>query len=176
MSTAYVLLVTGANRDKLIPHDALSDDEKVAKAHGGFVARLKVGDPEVDAAMALFKPADLASHGGNDGHMYFCTPTQVDGGNGGGGGDGSSAAKELRVRQGFHKRSYWNFRACPPNNEPDTARFPPLLRFEACLHFRNFDRAYDFLNTRPAGSNRTRQQILGAVFDFVQLVAVTEQA
>jgi hypothetical protein len=176
MTTEYVLLVTGPREEKLIPVAELTGEEGAASNDGKYVAVLNTHDPAVEAAMSLFMPAKMKADGGNEGYMYFCSPTQVDGGNGGGGGDGSSRPKELRVRKSFHEKSYWNFRVCPPGTVADEQKFPPLLRFEACLYFNNFVSASNFLNEFPKGSPRSRLQILGAVFQFVQLVAVTKQA
>lgn len=166
MAQDYVLLVTSPNTSKLKKDD---EGNPPVVDYG----ELDEADPAVKAALALFKKLDKPTNGGNNGYLQEFAPGDSEGGNGGG-GDGSTGAKLLKIRWAHHRKTYWNFRVCQSTTDGDTSKFPPMLRFEACLHFANHTKALEFLNESNGGL--TNQQKLAAVFDRVMLVAVSTQA
>lgn len=162
--TAYVLLVT-------MPRPAM-----LKQGPGGIPSLVPYGEldttkQEVQAALGLFQAKTEPVQGGTNGDVTIYEAGDSEGGNGGG-GDGFKGP--LKARWGFHRKSFWNFRVCTSATVDDDIRFPPNLRFEACLHFDNLLRATTFLDGTVGGLSR--QTILGRVFQVVQLVAVSEQA
>ena len=164
MSNDYVLLVT------------MPKPEMLKQGPGGIPPLVSYGElntalPAVVAALGLFKPKSAPGASGSDGDVLMYEPGESEGGNGGG-GDGFKGP--MKARWGFHRKSFWNFRVCPSTTIEDDARFPPNLRFEACLHFGNLLEATKFLDGQVGGL--PRQTILSQVFQVVQLVAVSERA
>ena len=173
MTTEYVLLATLPYPQKLV---SLAINELNDQLRGNFVAPTDRNDPDVAKVEKLFKDAaNSSSNDATDGYLTFRGVNDVDGGNGSGGGDGTGPNdKSLRVRQTSLGKSFWNFRGCPgTSTTADTVRFPQQLRFEVCLHFRNFKAADAFLKETDGGFSKL--ELLQKVFQFVELVAVTER-
>ena len=166
MSNDYVLLISTPRPTKLM------------KGPGGLPpigtsGPLDESDGDVKKVLAFFKPKIAPGPGGNDGYLQTFDAAAVDGGNGAGGDGGNGAP--LKVKFGYQRLSYWNFRACPPIQDGMEKRFPPVMRYEACVSFAHLEAAREFLNglIEPGV---TRKLLLERVFVYVQLVAVTDLA
>ena len=164
MSQDYVLLVSTPRAEFLQPGEA-------GAAPIGSVGFMDVSKPEVKAALNLFQVVNQPPHSGNNGEVEIKRADTTDGGNGSG-GEGFNSGP-LLARGAFHGKSFWNFRACPDNTFNDEERFPPRLRFEACVYFDHLRAATEFLSY-TANSELSNKEKLSAVFEFVMLVAITK--
>ncbi len=164
MSNDYVLLVTTPLIAKLKPGPG-------GIPPVGSYGELNTLDEDVKAALRLFADKNVSNDVAN-GILQDYEPGDAEGGNGSG-GDGA-AGGPLKIRWAFQRKTLWNFRVCKSKTELDDVRFPPILRFEACLYFNNLADAAQFLSKASGGvSNKTK---LERVFQHVLLVAVTDQA
>lgn len=164
MSNDYVLLVSTPRVEML------------KKGEDGFppvgdFGEMDINIPAVAAALSLFDDLSApAPANSNNGTVKLEAAGSTEGGNGSG-GDGFSGGP-LLARQSFHGKSYWNFRVCPQNNQDDDVRFPPILRFEACIYFSHLKAAREFLAATDVHGQSNKQK-LDAVFKFALLVAIT---
>lgn len=90
-------------------------------------------------------------------------PGDQDGGNGTGREPGGGP---LRPEIGTLGKTFYDFMT-HPDSEDREVKFPPILRFELCLPFADFDQAVEFL------LKTTQGQRLGQIFKYVQIVAMS---
>lgn len=176
MSQAYILLATKPNAAML----ALGEDGSPPATPYG---ELNPAIPEVAAVLTWFRPLSVPNDT-RDGTVQVKEPNDVDGGNGSG-GDGMNSVP-IAMRYAFSRRTFWNFRTCPASTELPDVRFPPLLRFEVCLHFSSLNDVAEFMDEAvdvPRAEaddkdppQKARKELLAAVFEYVELVAVSELA